>query len=144
GAPRPSGAGTPPAAAKATSSASSERSRRRLLNVSLSAEFSAVAKPVVPGKKTPMPPTTAPFLNRGMPPGRVAMPRDWADGIRPDTKPYDSGAGRFLPGGMNAGLTLKRLGSGRASAGRLLGAGRGEKRRAAVGWLWRTTRTAAR
>ena len=52
---------------------------------------SCVAKPSAPGKNTPMPPTSvspkpSPSLSRnsGMPPGSVAMPRDWASGSRPE------------------------------------------------------------
>ena len=48
----------PPTAANAIHSASSERSGRAGLCVVLSDEFSSVAKPVLPGKKTPTPPTT--------------------------------------------------------------------------------------
>ena len=51
-----------------------------------------------------------------MPPGSVAMPRDWACGSRPDCTPYDSGANSSLPAGTNAGSTLKRLASGMSSA----------------------------
>ena len=50
-------------------------------------EFSSLAYPVLPGKKTPMPPTSCPCLKRGMPPGKVPMPRAWAKGSNPDTSP---------------------------------------------------------
>ena len=106
----------PPAAANAIHSASTDRSGFLGSNVVLRAEFSSVAYPVVPGKKTPIPPTTCPFLNSGMPPGRVAIPRFWAFGNRPVTNPYESGANSVCPGGTNAGLMSNRPMSGMSSA----------------------------
>src|SRR5262249_57556933 len=75
----------------------------------LGEECRAVANRVVPGKNTPIPPTSVDPLKTGMPPGSVAIPRDWADGNNPEIKPYDSGAAILLPGGMNAGSALNRL-----------------------------------
>jgi hypothetical protein len=79
----------PPAATKAMNSASRARSGfvGSKKPASLRLEFSSVAKPVVPGKKTPIPPTSWPFLKIGIPPGSVPIPRDWASGNRPETNP---------------------------------------------------------
>src|SRR5262249_47901487 len=56
----------PPAAANAMYSASKERSGRAGLKVALNLEFSAVAYPVAPGKKTPIPPTNSGLLSNGL------------------------------------------------------------------------------
>ena len=107
-------------------SASSDRSGRPgTIPASFSAEFSSVANPVVPGKKTPMPPTSVPCLNSGMPPGSVPIPRACAPGRIPETNPYDSGAASVWPFGRNAGSTLKRPGSRTSSAVPLIRSGPG-------------------
>ena len=112
----------PPAATNAMYSATSERSSLCGLYKSgvLSFEFSSVAYPVVPGKKTPMPPTSADFpstvlverdaTGQGRDPARLGRRQD------PGDLSVRLGATRFAAGGDVLRRDVEPRPGGRAEA----------------------------
>ena len=109
---------------------------RRVEGGARAAEFSSVANPVVPGKNTPMPPTTLAVLDdrdaAGQRGDAAALGRRAAARTRTRRSPA---ANSSCPAGTNAGSMLNRCGQ-RHVVGRALDAvGAGVERAVAVGVL---------